>query len=186
MAAPTQKDVEALSYEDLFNLYHLVKAELEKKRLVREAEIQLKDLTERYKAAVSDDPAKKLDSVAKDETVGPGQKLIIDGVEWTNSSGAFLSPHTAGPSQYPQGWQRTGASTPNPAAVPLWKIDTQYKVGGRSQLRREGLQVPAGAQVAIRLDAARRACPMVPSLRPLLEGSTYEWYRTGRLLPVGR
>ena len=109
MAAPTQKDVEALSYEDLFNLYHLVKAELEKKRLVREAEMQLKDLTERYKAAVSDDPAKKLDSMAKGETVGPGQKLIIDGVEWTNSSGAFLSPHTAGPSQYPQGWQRTGA-----------------------------------------------------------------------------
>lgn len=129
MAAPTQKDVEALSYEDLFNLYHLVKAELEKKRLVREAEMQLKDLTERYKAAVSDDPAKKLGSMAKGETVGPGQKLIIDGVEWTNSSGAFLSPHTAGPSQYPQGWQRTGASTPNPAAVPLWKIDTQYKVG---------------------------------------------------------
>lgn len=129
MAAPTQKDVEALSYEDLFNLYHLVKAELEKKRLVREAEMQLKDLTERYKAAVSNDPAKKLDSMAKSETVGPGQKLIIDGVEWTNSSGAFLSPHTAGPSQYPQGWQRTGASTPNPAAVPLWKIDTQYKVG---------------------------------------------------------
>ena len=129
MAAPTQKDVEALSYEDLFNLYHLVKAELEKKRLVREAEMQLKDLTERYKAAVSDDPAKKLDSMAKGETVGPGQKLIIDGVEWTNSSGAFLSPHTAGPSQYPQGWQRTGASTPNPAAAPLWKIDTQYKAG---------------------------------------------------------
>lgn len=129
MAAPTQKDVEALSYEDLFNLYHLVKAELEKKRLVRGAEMQLKDLTERYKAAVSDDPAKKLDSMAKGETVGPGQKLIIDGVEWTNSSGAFLSPHTAGPSQYPQGWQRTGASTPNPAAVPLWKIDTQYKAG---------------------------------------------------------
>lgn len=129
MAAPTQKDVEALSYEDLFNLYHLVKAELEKKRLVREAEMQLKDLTERYKAAVSDDPAKKLDSMAKGETVGPGQKLIIDGVEWTNSSGAFLSPHTAGPAQYPQGWQRTGASAPDPKAAPLWAANTAYKVG---------------------------------------------------------
>lgn len=129
MSVPSKEDVAAYSYDELFELYHRVKAELDRKRLVREAEMQLKDLTERYKSAISDVPAKDIKDLPQGSAIGPGGKLIIDGVEWTNSSGAFLSPHTAGPSQYPQGWQRTGASAPNPATVPLWKIDTHYNVG---------------------------------------------------------
>lgn len=129
MSVPSKEDVAAYSYDELFELYHRVKAELDRKRLVREAEMQLKDLAERYKSAISDVPAKDIKDLPQGSAIGPGGKLIIDGVEWTNSSGAFLSPHTAGPSQYPQGWQRTGASTPNPNAVPLWKTDTHYKAG---------------------------------------------------------
>ena len=129
MSIPSKEDVAAYSYDELFELYHRVKAELDRKRLVREAEMQLKDLTERYKNAIFDVPAKDIKDIPQGSAIGPGGKLIIDGVEWTNSSGAFLSPHTAGPNQYPQGWQRTGASTPNPNAVPLWKTDTHYKAG---------------------------------------------------------
>lgn len=101
MSVPSKEDVEAYSYDELFELYHRVKAELDRKRLVREAEMQLKDLTERYKSAISDVPAKDIKDLPQGSAIGPGGKLIIDGVEWTNSSGAFLSPHTAGPSQYP-------------------------------------------------------------------------------------
>ena len=40
-------------------------------------------------------------------TVGPGEKVIIDGTTWTNVSGAWLDPTTAGPGAFTAGWTQT-------------------------------------------------------------------------------
>lgn len=125
-AAP---DLTVLTDEGLADLYSALLREIERRRVLADAQARQAEIARAYQDAVASAPPKNFATLAEGAVFGPGERIIIDGVEWINSSGTFLSPFTAGPAQYPQGWQRTGASAPDPATTPAWSPDTEYKTG---------------------------------------------------------
>lgn len=133
-AAP---DFTALTDEGLADLYSGLLREIERRRVLADAQARQAEIARAYQEAISSTPPKDLADLGEGAVIGPGERIIIDGTEWTNSSGAFLSPHTAGPTAYPQGWQRTGASAPAPDAMPAWAPDTTYQVGDHATYDRK-------------------------------------------------
>ena len=125
-AAP---DFTALTDEGLADLYSALLREIERRRVIADAQARQAEIARAYQDAVAAAPPKDLAALPQGAVVGPGERILIDGVEWTNSAGTFLDPRTAGPVQYPQGWQRTGASAPDPAATAAWAQDTTYRAG---------------------------------------------------------
>lgn len=125
-AAP---DFTALTDEGLADIYSGLLREIERRRVLADAQARQAEIARAYQDAIASAPPKDIAALPQGAVVGPGERITIDGTEWTNSSGAFLSPHTAGPAQYPQGWQRTGVSAPDPATTPAWGPDTTYQVG---------------------------------------------------------
>lgn len=127
----------ALTDEGLADLYSSLLREIERRRVIADAQARQAEIARAYQEAISSTPPKDLADLDEGAVIGPGERITIDGTEWTNSSGAFLSPHTAGPTAYPQGWQRTGASAPDPAATPAWAPDTTYQAGDHATYDRK-------------------------------------------------
>lgn len=129
MAAPTVADIAALPDSDLAILHIAVLREIDRRQVIADARARQAEIARAYQDAIAGSPPRDIGSVPDGAVVGPGEHVIIDGTEWVNSSGTFLSPHAAGPVAYPQGWQRAGASVPDPDATPAWVPDTAYQAG---------------------------------------------------------
>lgn len=128
-----KSEVQALSDEQLEALRSTVAVEIEARRRRRETEAELTRLAADYAQAVADDPPKRVSDLEASSVVGPGERIVDEqGVEWENTSLAFLSPFTAGPGAYPMGWRTSGASAVAPEAIPAWDGDGHaYQAGDK-------------------------------------------------------
>ena len=124
-------DLTTLTDEDLTGLYRDVLREQERRRRLVDAPALAAQLATDYAAAASvgTPPTVTAAETTAQTVIGPGGHYQdADGTEWENTSGAFLAPSVAGPSAYPIGWKRAGASTIDPATVPKWTVGVAYKV----------------------------------------------------------
>lgn len=118
--------------DDLDALRIAVLTEQERRVTIASTPAQSAALADAYAAAIADQPADDWDTItASTDRVGPGQRVILDGIEYRNRSGAWL-PITAGPAQDPSGiwWERVTKPTPGPTAEP-WSATATYVVGAR-------------------------------------------------------
>lgn len=130
----TYIDMTALSGDELDALWAAVVAERERRLTITRAASQAAQLAADYAAAASvgTPPTITAAETTAQTIIGPGGHYQdADGVEWENTSGAFLAPSVAGPAAYPIGWKRAGASTIDPGTVPEWAAGVAYKVGDK-------------------------------------------------------
>ena len=117
----TEEEIRALDEGALEELRRLVSIEVERRRALTWARGEAERVASEYADAVAGLPSTPLAEVSVTGVVGPGERITDEqGVEWENTSGAWLSPHVAGPVAYPLGWSRSGESAPDPAGVPEW------------------------------------------------------------------
>ena len=127
-------DLTALADEDLTGLYRDVLREQERRRRFVDTPALAAQLAADYAAAASvgTPPTVTAAETTAQTVIGPGGHYQdADGTEWENTSGAFLAPSVAGPSAYPIGWKRAGASTIDPSTVPEWTVGIAYKTGDK-------------------------------------------------------
>lgn len=104
-------DLADLTVEELEAAYAAIGAEIDRRLNLESIAQQAEDLAARYEEAVAgNDPKAWVPGLV----VGPGEKVIENGIEYVNVSKAWLS---ASPSQYILGYQRT---SPPPQEVPNW------------------------------------------------------------------
>lgn len=120
MTAP-MPDLTQYTDDDLDALRRAVIIETERRALIATAEQQAQQLAAQYAEAVADEPA--LDW-AEGTVVGPGRTIVEDGIEYRNTSGAWLS---VPPSAYPLGYQMT--SPPDIDDVPAFKAGEAVQAG---------------------------------------------------------
>lgn len=97
-----------LSDDDLDNLRVEVLIEQERRQTLATGPAQADDLAKRYAEAVEGQPARDYEPGM---VIGPGELVTENGIEYRNTSGAFLS---VPPSAYPLGYERT--ETPDDVA----------------------------------------------------------------------
>ncbi|WP_164546680.1 carbohydrate-binding protein [Actinobaculum sp. 352] len=123
-------DLVGISEADWGDFYAAVLREQQRRLLLATAAQQAETLAAQYAAAVETQPARQLADIPTTGAVGPGEKVVIDGITWENISGAWLSPHTAGPDVYPLGWRNTALAQPGAAdTYPTWAVGTAYTTG---------------------------------------------------------
>lgn len=102
--------------------------ERERRALLKRSEVEHARIIEAYAEAIAVEPARPIDDIPASEAVGPGGRILDKGgTEWVNQSRAWLSPHTAGPKDYPMGWR--SAVPPDPGTAPSWKAGETVKPG---------------------------------------------------------
>lgn len=114
-------DLTTYSDDDLDQLRRDVIIEIERRALIRTAEATAAQLAAQYAEAVHDEPAIGWEPGL---VVGPGRTVTEDGVEYRNTSGAWLS---VPPSAYPLGYQMT--TPPDTEEVPAFKAGEQVQPG---------------------------------------------------------
>lgn len=123
-------DLTALTDEELDQLRTRVLAERQRRHVLATAAQQAADLAEAHARAIADTPPRPIDQIELHEAVGPGAHILdTNEVEWINTSGAWLSPHTAGPDAYPLGWRRATPPDPADPETPTWEPGTTYEAG---------------------------------------------------------
>lgn len=123
-------DFKELSEDDLAKLYSRVLAEIDRRNTLKTAAADAEEAGKRWAAAAAEEKPRDISALGAGETVGPTGHVIIDGIEWENVSGAFLSPVVAGPKAFPQGWQKAGKDAPpSPPVAPVWQTGVSYKTG---------------------------------------------------------
>ena len=127
---PSPADLASMSDEALADMHSAVLRELDRRRVLAEARARQAEIAAQYEAAVADEPAKDIAALPDGAVIGPGGRIAIGGVEYTNVSGAFLCPRTAGPAQYPQGWKQT--TPPAADSAPAWEPGAAYAAGARA------------------------------------------------------
>lgn len=123
----TEDDIRALTDEAIGDLYSMVVREMDARQVRSQARATIEQTAAAYAQAVATQPPKRAEDMDATAMVGPGEHVIIDGTEWVNNTAAWLSPHTAGPADYPMGW-RTAKEEDLPAAD-QWTIGRHYKPG---------------------------------------------------------
>lgn len=129
---PDLTDTATWPDEDLIALYRACLTEQERRRRLIDLPAQAAQYAAQYEAdsAVGAPSVTALADVPVGGVIGPGGHLTTaDGTEWENVSGAFLSPHTAGPDAHPQSWRRAGDSAVDPATLPSWESGVAYTTG---------------------------------------------------------
>lgn len=102
--------------------------EKERRALLKRSAEDHARIIEAYEEAISVEPARPIADIPTNEAVGPGGRLLdADGVEWVNQSGAWLSPHTAGPKDYAMGWRT--AVPPDPGTAEPWEAGETVTAG---------------------------------------------------------
>ena len=132
MEIPTLTDRDQWTDADLDALRIAVLTEQERRRTIATAPTQAETLATAYTAAIADQPADDWDAItAATDRVGPGQRVVVAGVEYRNKSGAWL-PVSAGPEQDPHAiwWERVTPIEPTPTVAP-WSATATYKPGDR-------------------------------------------------------
>lgn len=143
--APAAKDLVDMNDAALMELHTAVLREIDRRRVLAEAQARQAEIAAQYAAAVANEPARDIASLPEGAVIGPGGRVIVNGTEYTNVSGAFLCPRAAGPDRYPPGVEADHA----PGG------EHRPGVGAGHDLRRRGprhlpggrLQVPPGAHV---------------------------------------
>lgn len=108
--------------DELIKLSQAIDAEYSRRRTLASAKEQMESLAQEYAEAVKDSPAEEF---APGKVIGPGERILVKGIEYVNTSGAFLS---VSPDDYPLGFQL--ADAPEPEAFPEWNPNSyQYKQG---------------------------------------------------------
>lgn len=121
-------DFSELSDDELNGLFDLFMEAFRIRQQKRDAEQQAKLAAEAYAEAVKEEPPRVLEDLKHTDVVGPSGRIVIDGKVWKNVSGTWLSPFTAGPDQYPQGWARDDI-TGEEKTAPAWRAGVEYKTG---------------------------------------------------------
>lgn len=113
--------------EQLRTLSNACLGELGRRYTLETAKSRIEDAAHDFEQAVQAEGAKKLADLDVNAVVGPGEKLADNDVVWINVSGAFLSPHVAGPEAYPMGWRRDEPLEPSDALA--WEPGVDVKPG---------------------------------------------------------
>lgn len=122
----TEDQLHDMSDEEWAQAWPLMSAEAMRRNTMATARATAEQAAADYAAAVIvPDTIPDLSDMDTTAVIGPGEHLTITGVEWVNTSNAWLSPHTAGPADYPMGWRHADTST-LPTADP-WAPNTKYE-----------------------------------------------------------
>lgn len=101
-------DVEltVLSAVELDALYQRVLGEFARRDALRLAQEAAVKAAQDYAAAVQDEPAKDVGKLDAAATIGPGERILVDGVMWKNVGVQWLSPFAQGPKDFWRGWMK--------------------------------------------------------------------------------
>lgn len=98
--------------------------ERERRRLILSGKTEQERLVAAYAEAMEMEEPRNIADIEITDAVGPGGRIVdAGGVVWVNQSGAWLSPHVAGPDTYPMGWRN---ATP-PASAEPWTVGETVK-----------------------------------------------------------
>lgn len=111
--------LKTLSDAELDQLRRDAEAEIFRRYQVSTAAERAAEVIAGYEDAVKDEPAR---DYTEGLVIGPGERVIEDGTEWRNTSGAWLS---VPPSAYPLGYQRTEA----PSEAAPWTVGEVVTAG---------------------------------------------------------
>ena len=98
--------LQGLSDSELAGLYQDVMLEFARRDALRMAQAAAVKAAEDYAEAVKREPAKDVSKMDLSATIGPGERVLVDGDAWKNVSGQWLSPFTQGPKDFWRGWMK--------------------------------------------------------------------------------
>lgn len=98
--------LQGLSDTELADLYQNVMLEFARRDAVASAQAAAVKAAEDYAEAVKREPAKDVSKMDLAATIGPGERVLVDGDAWKNVSGQWLSPFTQGPKEFWRGWMK--------------------------------------------------------------------------------
>lgn len=101
--------LQGLSDGELADLYQSVMVEFARRDALRASQEAALKAAQDFAEAVKDEPAKDVSKMDLAATAGPGERVLVDGVQWKNVSGQWLSPHTQGPKDFWRGWMKCGS-----------------------------------------------------------------------------
>lgn len=98
--------LQGLSDTELADLYQDVMLEFARRDAVASAQAAAVQAAADYAEAVKREPAKDVSKLELSATIGPGERVLVAGVEWKNVSGQWVSPFTQGPVEFWRGWMK--------------------------------------------------------------------------------
>lgn len=109
MAILAEATLQGLSDLELSDLYQNVMVEFARRDALKVAQEAAAKAAQDFAEAVKDEPAKDVSKLDLAATIGPGERVLVDGVTWKNVSGQWLSPFTQGPKDFWRGWMKCGS-----------------------------------------------------------------------------
>lgn len=101
--------MQGLSDLELSDLYQNVMVEFARRDALKAAQEAAAKAAQDFAEAVKDEPAKDVSKLDLAATIGPGERVLVDGVTWKNVSGQWLSPFAQGPKDFWRGWMKCGS-----------------------------------------------------------------------------
>lgn len=101
-------ELQGLSDGELADLYQDVMVEFARRDALRASHEAAVKAAQDFAEAVRDEPAKDVSKMDLAATIGPGERVLVDGDAWKNVSGQWLSPFTQGPKEFWRGWVKCG------------------------------------------------------------------------------
>ena len=97
----------ALPDDEWADVYTRVLQENERRMVVVGYQSTINAAAAQYEAAVADKAARDITGFGDMDVVGPGEKVRLeDGSVWRSRIPALISPKAAGPTQFPDGWEK--------------------------------------------------------------------------------
>lgn len=106
MAVLAEATLQGLSDLELSDLYQNVMVEFARRDALKAAQEAAAKAAQDFAEAVKDEPAKDVSKLDLAATIGPGERVLVDGVMWKNVSGQWLSPFAQGPKDFWRGWMK--------------------------------------------------------------------------------
>ena len=110
MAVLAEATLQGLTEDELNALYQSVMVEFARRDALRVAQEAAAKAAQDFAEAVKDEPAKDVSKLDLAATIGPGERVLVDGVTWKNVSGQWLSPFAQGPKDFWRGWMKCDSS----------------------------------------------------------------------------
>ena len=110
MAVLAEATLQGLSDLELSDLYQNVMVEFARRDALKAAQEAAANAAQDFAEAVKDEPAKDVSKLDLSATIGPGERVLADGVMWKNVSGQWLSPFAQGPKDFWRGWMKCDSS----------------------------------------------------------------------------
>lgn len=109
MAVLAEATLQGLSDLELSDLYQSVMVEFARRDALKASREAAAQAAQDFAEAVRDEPAKDVSKLDLAATIGPGERVLADGVMWKNVSGQWLSPFAQGPKEFWRGWMKCGS-----------------------------------------------------------------------------